>query len=846
MKKRIIISCAVALAMNAWATPRSESAAREIARQFLMGASAEGVAMARGFNSNKVQTLTLAGTDKTLLVTDASARAKRVSAENQPEALYVYNLGSEAFVVVSGDDEAEPVLAYSYEGAFATDNLPEHIKSWMQTYADEIAYINKAGKKNRVLATVPSAASKAGASYPASVAPILKYKGEPIVWDQNTPFNDECPNYMGFRSAAGCVATALSQIMYYHRWPNTCLNGTKSYFTYTYNIAQNLTFNGLTFDWDKMLPAYKRGFYNEEQAAEVAKLVHAVGVAVEMDYAPEGSGTTSLQVGMPMVKLFNYDKNLHYAMRDYYDLDEWVSMIKEEISNGRPICYAGTSTSIGHQFVFDGYDKNDMVHVNWGWSGMSDGYFRLSALAPSTTGTGGGSVTSGGFIYNQGMWLGMQRPTETSTPCSFYIIHGASVAADKETLLPGENITLSVTNYYNASLDFDGQIGLVLQSEDGTQTVLAQKADKHVCGAGSLSQDGTPVLSLTGAMPADLKDGKYQLYFATQSPAERDWKRIRADYGYNDRFEANVADGKIILSPMVIEPEATGTLTPEHALYTRCRSRFTAKLTNTTPSEYFGIAHVVVYEEEDGVQTPLGEFGSTQVSLPVGEEVEVLFSGSVEAYPGHTITAGEYKACVCLEHQDKLYKVGTPIDIEVKRIPSGMASLKASVFTADKEELALDEVLSGKITVRNTRSVYSGNIGIILFPEKSGTGKCIWEKEVFLEKDAETELTFSVPVQWEPGTYKAELRYNEYMQTGDILASFRVVIKDEYIGKTKHPGDANDDGVVSVADLSLIASYILGDSSTEINKDNADVNDDGEITVADLSAIASMILNTIF
>lgn len=781
MKKRIVLSVLAALSLNGWAATRNESAAREIARQFLMGTTVEGMAKARAFSPVKLQTLTLAGTDKTLLGADGSARAREVLAKNRPEALYVYNLGNEAFVIVSGDDEAEPVLAYSYEGAFTAEDVPEHIKAWMQTYADEIEYLGSKAKKSRVMAKVPTAVSRTAVDYPASVAPLLKYQGEPITWDQGTPFNDECPNYYGYRSAAGCVATALSQIMYYHRWPNTCLNGTRSYFTYTYNIAQNMTYNGLTFDWDKMLPAYKRGSYNEEQAAEVAKLIHAVGVAVEMDYAPEGSGTTSLQAGLPMVKLFNYDKNLHYVMRDYFELDEWVSMIKEEISNGRPICYAGTSTSIGHQFIFDGYDENNMVHVNWGWSGMSDGYFRLSALAPSTTGTGGGSVTSGGFIYNQGMWLGMQRPTQTSIPYSFYIIHGASIKADKETLLSGENITLSVTNFYNASLDFDGQIGLVLESEDGTQWVLAQKAEKHVCGGGSLSQDGTPVLSLTGPMPADMKDGRYQVYFATQSPGEPDWKRIRADYGYNDRFEAKVTDGRITISPMVIEPDATGTLSPEHALYTRCRSHFTAKLTNTTPSEYFGIAHVVVYEEEDGVQTAIGEFGSTQVSLPVGQEVEVQFSGSVEAYKGQTISAGDYKACVCLEHQDKLYQVGTPIDIEVKRIPSGMASLKSLEFSADKTELALDEALSGKIKVTNTRSVYSGNIGIIIFQEKAGSGKCIWERDIFLENGSEKEIAFSVPVQWEPGSYKAELRYNEYMQTGDILANFSFTIKDEYM-----------------------------------------------------------------
>lgn len=55
------------------------------------------------------------------------------------------------------------------------------------------------------------------------------------------------------------------------------------------------------------------------------------------------------------------------------------------------------------------------------------------------------------------------------------------------------------------------------------------------------------------------------------------------------------------------------------------------------------------------------------------------------------------------------------------------------------------------------------------------------------------------------------------------------------------PGDANSDGLISVADLSLMASYILGEEA-DINIVNSDINGDGKITVADLSNVASIIL----
>lgn len=771
MKKKLLISGLLGISLTALATPRDESAARAIAYEFLSSMQ-HGSYAAKAKALGSASGLTLAATGSQLL---GNATAMGKGGKSMGESMYVYNMGDAAFVIVSGDDIAEPVLAYGTDGAFAVDGVPAHVKEWLQTYANEMAHAVMGDRR----LVMDVAAEEHGKTYPAAVAPIMSYRGEPIQWDQNAPFNNDCPNYNGRRSVAGCVATAISQIMYYHRWPETCQGGIKNYFTLTYRIAQNFEFSGTTFNWDNMLPRYYMGKYTDEQASEAAKLTHAAGVAVEMDYAPEGSGTTSLSVGNALIKYFGYDKNLHYAMRDYYDLDEWLGMIKEEISNGRPICYAGTSTSIGHQFVFDGYDENNMVHVNWGWAGMSDGYFRLSALAPNNVGTGGGSATSGGFIYNQGMWLGVQRPTATSVPSSFFIIHGSSIGVDKTTAMLGENLTLTTSNYFNASVDFDGEIGMVLTAANGDQWVLASKEEKRLCGGGMENRDGV-VLSFTGVLPSDLADGDYTLSFATRAKDEPDWKRIRADYGYNDRYAVSVTEGKAQLMPMVIEPDATGTLVADHAVYTRCRCQFTAKLTNTTPSEYFGLAHLVLYKETANGPEIYATCGSTQVSLPVGEEVEVVINGSIEGYADHTVAADDYRACIALEHQNKLYQVGTPIDVTVKRIPTGMAQLVADEFAADNAELTLDGELSGRIKVTNKQSVYSGNIGIILFAKGSNYGTAIWEKEIFLERGSSADVPFAIPVQWEPGDYSADLRFNDGYTNS--IGQIKFSIKDEYSG----------------------------------------------------------------
>lgn len=56
------------------------------------------------------------------------------------------------------------------------------------------------------------------------------------------------------------------------------------------------------------------------------------------------------------------------------------------------------------------------------------------------------------------------------------------------------------------------------------------------------------------------------------------------------------------------------------------------------------------------------------------------------------------------------------------------------------------------------------------------------------------------------------------------------------------PGDADNDGVITVSDITTIASRILGGSPKPFNFDNADVDGDSRITVADISATAAIIL----
>ena len=781
MKKSILLTFLLAASLAVQAAPRGEEVARDIAYKHFCNHT--GTAL----KAKTKNDLMLVGRASTILGQSSVRKTQAKVVVDEP--FYIYNHGTSSFVIVSGDDAVQPILAYSDEGAFLTDGMPEQLRDWLQMYADEISYIAQTDNEPTNKHTFARRAAEK--SYPESVAPLLQYKGEPIQWDQNKPFNKECPTYVGYLCPVGCVATAFGQIMYYHRWPEKGQGGTKAYISEPNNLSQSFNFSAATFDYDKMLPRYAYGKYTEEQGDEVAKLCHGIGVAVDMQYDPSGSGAYSVYCGDALVKYFNYDKNIHYAYRDYFTQDEWIGMIKEELSAGRPICYAGTSTSVGHQFVFDGYDSSNRVHVNWGWAGMSDGYFALTALAPSNTGTGGGSVTSGGFIYNQAMWMGMQPPTEQSAPVS-HIVHNtysvydeaytaSFLSADKSNVMLGESVVLTTKEIANLSVAFNGVFGVVLESADGQQMVLNETQSKSMrCGTFNRDED---ILTQQCVIPADLADGSYLLYMASKASGEVRWSRIRAAEGYCDAYDVTVKEGKVTLT-FNGEPDADGTLVANNTIYTKCRCQFTAKVKNQGSREYFGVARVGVYTTDaSGAPTLLGICGMEQVTLPVGKETEIVFRGAIEAAKaGSTITQGEYKACVIIENQGKYYQASEAIDITVKRIPSGMASLTCDEFSLSQASYGIDEDITGHLKVTNTRSVYSDFIGLVIFKEKSNSGSVYWEKEVFLEKDVAAEFDFAIPSQFDPGTYKASLRYTGGSEYSNEISSCTFEVRSDYTG----------------------------------------------------------------
>jgi hypothetical protein len=221
----------------------------------------------------------------------------------------------------------------------------------------------------------------------------------PTPWGGYQPDEQHC--------RVGCVAVAMGQIMRYHQWPARG-EGSNSVVYPVFDTNANtfsVDFSEADYDWDNMIDDYS-GDYTEAEGRAVAELLYHCAVASNMLFEKTFSFSTNFTAGDALVKYFHYDgSRMQTRLRSDYSRDEWLDMVREELSNGRPIFYEAidlnlSDGSYAHSFIIDGYRADGFVHVNWGWNGQLDGYYDIALLNPGTN----------RFDFYQDMTIGIQAP----------------------------------------------------------------------------------------------------------------------------------------------------------------------------------------------------------------------------------------------------------------------------------------------------------------------------------------------------------------------------------------------------------------------------------------------------
>lgn len=328
--------------------------------------------------------------------------------------LYVFNVDGGGYVITSGDERAVSVLGYSTTGTLDWQHMPENMRYWLQSYNEAIAKIAQSN--------LPAAAPRQRAAR-AAIQPMVT-----CPWSQDPVFNDECPMYTGQAAAGkdkrcvtGCTATAIAQVMYYHKWPKAATTAIPGYKYEVSNVQEGLKeefelpeLPATTFDWDNMRDKYLDASgavlsdVTPAQRKAVATLMRYVGQMVNMSYSPEISLSFHDPAVELMPKYFNYDKGIRSIFRYDYTIDEWENTIYNELAAKRPVVYgAMTGAGGGHTFVCDGYDGQGLFHINWGWAGDGDNYFSLSVLDAKSYSQ---NVSAGNdFNLSQTALIGIQK-----------------------------------------------------------------------------------------------------------------------------------------------------------------------------------------------------------------------------------------------------------------------------------------------------------------------------------------------------------------------------------------------------------------------------------------------------
>lgn len=590
--KKIFISFAflAAVAMAGNAKELSESEAMNVANSFLNGTPSMMRAPLKG--------------DATL----STAYTAR-STDNE-HVLYVFNRGEEnGFVIVSADDAVDNmVLGYSDSGNFDYESIPENMRAWLKGYEQEIASMRMNGEQH-------AAADVYVSQFNKNVGPLVEAR-----WGQDAPYNALCPMYDATtRCATGCVATAMAQIMYHHKYPT---HGVGSKDIHNGTEVEVIDFANTTYEWDLMTPVYSSLSTDAERNA-VATLMYHVGRSVNMMYST-ASGAVSAESAQAWATYWDYDKAVVHRDRQFYTIEEWERYIIEDIDNGRPILYHGQSNDGGHAFVLDGYNDAGYVHINWGWEGMSNGYFKLHALTPEKQGTGG---FSGGYNSGQGAVFGIQpnkynKPTVEITAASLYIDPSGSYKK-------GESIATEVTSLTNAGWSHvEFSAGYMIYDENNNLVETQKVEDYSINGSSMLSVQNIPL-----TLPTTLADGKYKVYLA-HTDSRGEWKHVAINVNSQPCYTFVIeGDNALILTEEEAVIWATSVECLSDAIYSNRFTSFSITMANPMSHEYFGSIYVSIYESKGKFEQR--KSNPIALSIPAGKEIEIEIPIKIEVSKGN-------------------------------------------------------------------------------------------------------------------------------------------------------------------------------------------------------------------
>lgn len=797
MRKKLVLVLLMTLAVmgTAWAESINESQANRIAAQFMAARSMTTARMTK------------------------AAQAPRIGAPagSEKAAYYVFNADRGGYVIVAGDDRAPAVLGYSDKGFFDAHNVPEAMQSLLDGYAAQIEAIAQGGVK-----LAPQL--KSG----AAIRPMIK-----ATWSQNNPYNILLP-YLpsGKHAYAGCVATAMAQVMHYWQWPARPTQAIPAYTSsYNYpNTDQTLTFDMpalpvIDFNWDAMHDTYLTTDTASEAALAAATLTLYCAQAVEMNFKPNSSGANTTSISCKAATYFDYDAGAHMVARSSYTAQGWADLLYSELSAGRPVIFSGSKKTGGHAFICDGCDGNGMYHFNWGWNGDSNGYFLLSVLNPDEQGTGSASGAYG-YILDQGAIIGFQ-PNQGSS--HFFELTAANVTLDsyigtRASAYDSFKVYVSgkFHNYTSDTIAVSFGWGLF---ENDVLIDRLYSANNPTLRPGYLHTLTNQQLLFGEGMTS----GTYRIMPMYSEYGQNNWRPCDgADKNY---IEVTINGNECTFTGYGTAAECDyviNDIAMTGYMHNGRPINFDVNMTNNGQSD-----NKLLYMFNNGAFIAAG-----YVDLGAGETGNVHYTYLFQNAGNYTLTWSW--------NEDGSDPIATRT-ITINPMPAANLSATCTVLNVPSGTYTINsDKFSVELTITNNgQTTYDEDISAKLYKNiYGGTGSNVQgiNKRLTLGPGETTTIQLDLDNVIDGWKYFAAIYYYSEGQQASLArtTSYTMVFPEEPEVKM---GDVNGDTFVNVSDVTTTIAYILGNPYTgEFNFQAADIDESGNVNVADVTAIIKLIL----
>ena len=525
MKKTLLTLAALAVTLTGMANPIGKQAALTVAKNFMKEVNPAAV----------LQTTTV-------------RRAPGLNNTGDTQPYYIFNAeNNNGFVIVSGDDRSEDILGYSDTGSIDVNNIPEPLIGMLEYFVEDLKELDEAGITAESIAA-SKAPRKAVSAGRRSIAPLTTSK-----WKQGAPFN-KYSNYKdenGYTVYAptGCVATAVAQIIYYHKYAKIPENGIKGYTMdggdWPGTVREDLPYR--EFNFGIMKDSYTGGTYdyNTTSGEEVAQLMRYIDTSGK---ARQWTDATYINPeGVPTWFRSNFGYLATSIHRQTPGGAEFENYIYNDLSQGLPVWTAGHSNPGRHSFVIDGYSYDDFFHINWGWSGSCNGYYRLAPLNAYNYSTGHswgkhyfamiGARPNNGKYDNYTSYIPAQLASTDLRDMYFAATDGSQVTTDQTATssfsLPLEMVLENRTNTLGQSSDRDFEVEMALFNAN-MQLVGQVKPDVETINIVNGKTANVTYTLGSKLHQMNLADGEYKLVPRSRVAGYNNYffDRARRDYAY--------------------------------------------------------------------------------------------------------------------------------------------------------------------------------------------------------------------------------------------------------------------------------------------------------------------------